>query len=212
MRLHIIAFAPLPLACALMVSGCDKPKPGPANGIDAMDAALVNGAAANGTLAAGTIKVDPAKACKGGDCRAATTSLAEAARRQAARKSGAVQGEAPGDNGTGEGTVPGLAYSNDWAAKLPADLPMMAGAKLSEAAGRDAPTPLRVVSFSAPGDRAAVLAWYMAKAKAAGYTTERADKQGDLVLTGDKPDGAAYAIMIGATAAGRTPVDYIWTH
>jgi hypothetical protein len=209
MRLRPLALT-ASLGCALLLAGCGgKPKPA-ANSLDAMDEALVNGAVSSDNAAlANKIKVDRAKVD-----RPATASLAEIAAAQAAHKAGAVQGEAPVPGmGATDGDcagIPGLAYSKDWASKLPSDLPMMPGATLTEAAGRDDPCVLRVVSFSVPGDRAAVLEWYAAKARAAGYSVDRAEKDGDLVLAGDK-GGAAYYIMIGATSGGHTEVDYIWT-
>jgi hypothetical protein len=201
------------LACALMLAACDKPKATAAN-LDAMDSALINGAVTGEKQLADAIKVDPAKLHANGQDRPATTSLAELARRQAAHQPAATAGEAPvtvgADGGLG-GIADSLVYSNDWANKLPADLPMMAGATLQEAAGRDgAPLTMRVVSFAAPGDRSAVLAWYAAKARAAGYSATRAEQDGDLVLQGEK-GGDSYVIMAGPTAGGRTPVDYIWT-
>jgi hypothetical protein len=208
-----------PLACALLLPGCGKPKAA-ANSLDAMDSALINGAVtAERSTLAGAIKVDPAKLHASRQDRPATTSLAELARRQAAHLPATPAGEAPvaiaatGDmTGVDPAIADGLVYSNNWAKKLPADLPMMAGAALQEAAGRDGgPLTMRVVSFTAPGDRSAVLAWYAQKARAAGYSAARVEKDGDLVLQGEKPDGASYVIMAGATTGGRTPVDYVWT-
>ncbi|HEY0269762.1 MAG TPA: hypothetical protein VGC10_02085 [Sphingomonas sp.] len=202
-----------PLACALLLSACGKPKAA-TNSLDAMDSALLNGAVtAERTGLAAAIKVDPARLGQGGQERPATTNLTELARRQAAHQPAPTQGEAPVATGVDPAIAEGLVYSNDWATKLPADLPMMAGATLQEAAGRDgAPLTMRVVSFTAPGDRSAVLAWYAQKARAAGYSAARVEQDGDLVLQGEKPDGAAYVIMAGATAGGRTPIDYVWTH
>ncbi len=104
----------------------------------------------------------------------------------------------------------GLVYANDWASKFPADLPMHPQGKLQEAAGHDGACPARVASFAVAGDRQAVLDWYRAKAQAAGYTVDRADKGSDWVLAGDK-GYETYIILIGTPAHGKTPVDYIWT-
>ncbi|MBA2933102.1 hypothetical protein HZF05_03225 [Sphingomonas sp. CGMCC 1.13654] len=211
MRLPLAA-----LSALLLLSACGKPKPA-ANNLDAMDDQLVNGAvvadtAANKALAA-DIKVDPAKAGKAqpGD-RAATVSLADAAQRQRDGKPAmpAVT-EDGGASAAGGGCLGGLDYANGWAAKLPADLPMHPSAKLQEAAGHDGGCQARVVSFAVPGDRGQVIGWYEAKAKAAGYSAGRDDKDGDWNLAGDKGD-QAYYIMVGPTQGGETPVDYIWTN
>jgi hypothetical protein len=192
----------------MLLAGChSKPKPA-ANTLDAMDEQLVNGAVvaenpANKALAA-DIRVDPARARH----RRADAPLGS-------DEGGPVAGgEALADNGTGDGAaggcLGGLAYSNDWAAKLPADLPMHPSAKLQEAAGHDGGCQARVVSFTVPGDRGQVIGWYAAKAKAAGYSVGRDDKGGDWNLAGDKGD-SAYYIIVGPAAHGETPVDYIWT-
>jgi hypothetical protein len=202
-----------PVAGALLLAGCGgKPKPA-ANSLDAMDSALINGAVtAEGNSLARAIKVDPAK-LRGKQERPATTSLAALARKQAARAAATPAGEAPAPmDGVAPEIADGLTYANGWAKKLPADLPVMPGATLQEAAGRDgAPLTMRVASFTAPGDRSAVLAWYAQKARAAGYSATRGQKEDCLLLEGEKSGGAAYIIMVGATAGGRTPVDYIWT-
>lgn len=214
MRAHALALL-APLACALLLPGCGKPKPA-ATSLDALDGAMLDGGAtAERKRLAGAITVDRAKIRAAGQERPATTSLAALAHAQAARPSARLAGEAPvgvAATGADPAIAVGLVYSNDWAKKLPADLPVMTGGTLREAAGRDGgPLTMRAVSFTAPGDRSAVLAWYARKARAAGYTAARGEKDGDLVLQGEKPDGAAYVILVGATAAGRTPVDYIWT-
>ena len=212
MRLSIAAVAALAL-----LSACDKPKPA-ANSLDAMDEQLVNGAVvaetpANKALAA-DIKVDPAKAGQKtnghqpGD-RAATVTLAQAAERQHDGKPAMPAVTEDGGPG-GDGCLGGLGYANGWAAKLPADLPMHPSARLQEAAGHDGGCAARVVSFTVPGDRGQVLGWYTAKAKAAGYSAGRDDKDGDWNLAGDKGDQSFY-IIVGPAAGGETPVDYIWT-
>jgi hypothetical protein len=209
------------LAALALLSACGKPKPA-ANSLDAMDEQLVNGAViadtpANKALAA-AIKVDPSKTGKHqpGD-RAATVSLAQAAQRQHAGKPAMPAVTEDGGPSAAElsstgatGCLGGLDYSNAWATKLPADLPMHPSAKLQEAAGHDGGCLARVVSFTVPGDRGQVIGWYTAKAKAAGYSTGRDDKHGDWNLAGDKGD-TAYYIMVGPASGGETPVDYIWT-
>lgn len=194
------------LAALALLSACDKPKPA-ANSLDAMDEQLVNGAVVaetpqNKALAA-DIRVDPARTGQHRN-RSAAPTLAQATQRQPARP--AVTEDGP----QGEGCLGGLAYSNAWAAKLPANLPMHPSARLAEAAGHDGGCEARVVSFTVPGDRGQVIGWYTAKAKAAGYSAGRDDKDGDWNLAGDKGD-QSYYIIVGPAKGGETPVDYIWT-
>jgi hypothetical protein len=202
-------FVAAPLAIALAVSACGKPRPDANASLDAMDSALINGAVTDGNSLGGAIKVDPRKLAAAG--HPAGTGVTQSAHAGVAR-----MGEAPVTEAADGGVqlssecLADLPYANGWAAKLPADLPMMAGATLQEAAGKDTPCVLRIASFSAPGDRATVADWYAAKAKTAGYSVARSEMGDDLILTGAK-FGGAYDIMIGATTAGRTDVDYIWT-
>jgi len=206
------------LSALALLSACDKPKPA-ANSLDAMDEQLVNGAVvadtpANKALAA-DIRVDPAKAGRKagghqpGD-RVGTLTLAQAAQHQ---KDGRPAMQVATEDGGAEpqGCLGGLQYSNGWAAKLPGDLPMHPSARLQEAAGHDGGCQARVVSFTVPGDRGQVMGWYTAKARAAGYSTGRDDKNGDWNLAGDKGAQSFY-IIVGPAANGATPVDYIWTN
>jgi hypothetical protein len=207
----------------LLLAGCQKPKP-TTNSLDAMDNDLVDNAVVadtpqNKALAA-DITVDPAKAGHArtgrhqpGD-RTATISLAQAAARQRQGKP-AMPAVTENGEGTmvdgGSGCLGGLAYSNAWAAKLPADLPMHPSARLQEAAGHDGGCQARVVSFSVLGDRGQVIGWYAQKAKSSGYSVGREDKGSDWILAGDKGQ-SAYYIIVGPAAGGATPVDYIWTN
>jgi molybdopterin-guanine dinucleotide biosynthesis protein A len=181
MRLSLLATAAL-----AVLGGCHK-GPSSANGIDAADNAVVNASdssPANSALAS-AIRVDPAATHR-------------------------YQREGEDGPMPGVGCLAGLAYANDWAGKLPADLPVYPKAALKEAAGHEGPCQARVASFVANADRQAVLGWYSDKARAAGYETARADKGGDWILAGKRGDAFAY-IIIGATGHGETPVDYIWT-
>jgi hypothetical protein len=210
----------LAMLCATaLLAGCHSKSKPAANSLDAMDEQLVNGAVvadtpANKALAA-DIRVDPAKTGKRPGDRTATVSLAQAAARQ--RQGKPVLPAVTEDGGasaaalSGGGCLGGLAYSNAWAAKLPADLPMHPSARLQEAAGHDGGCQARVVSFTVPGDRGQVIGWYAARAKAAGYSAGRDDKGGDWNLAGDK-GARAYYIIVGAAKDGETPVDYIWTN
>ena len=206
------------LALLVAVAGCQSGKP-PANSIDAIDNDLVNGAVSDETPAdtpanralAQAIRVDPAKT----GTHAAGTA-AKPAQVAGATSHGPVMPAVTedGEGGMvddGSGCLGGLAYSNGWAAKLPAELPMHPAAQLQEAAGHDGACQARVVSFTVLGDRGQVLGWYKAKAQAAGYSTGRADKGDDWILVGDK-GASAYSIIFGPAQNGQTPVDYVWTN
>lgn len=179
----------------LMLAACDAQKK-PANSLDTIDNQLVDGAVVGDNAAtralAKDIQVDPHAKGTG-----------KAPRMLAANEDGSRPGAC----------LQGLAYSNDWAGKLPADLPMHPQAKLQEAAGHDGACKARVVSFTVPGDRAALLTWYAGKARAAGYSADRDDKKDDWNLAGSKAAAggdAVYYIFAGPTKDGVTPVDYVW--
>src|SRR5579859_3935592 len=171
----------LPLAGLLLVTACHK-GPQANKSLDAIDKDLVS-----------AIHVDPART----GSSAANVSLVP-------HKGMPVVAEGAGN------CLTGLVYANDWATKFPAALPMTPQGRLEEAAGQDGACPARVAGSSVAGDRQAVLDWYRARAQAAGYTADRADKGSDWVLAGDK-GYETYIILIGTPAHGETPVDYIWT-
>ena len=204
----------LPFALALVVSiaGCQKATP-PANSLDFIDNDLVNGAIADESPAnralAKAIHVDLAKTGRGAMHGRETAPQRTADRSGAVLPAVAEDGEGSAVDGA-SGCLGGLVYANDWATKLPADLPMHPAGKLQEAAGHDGDCRARVVSFTVPGDRGQLLGWYRTKAQAAGYTAGRADKGGDWILAGDRGP-SAYTIIFGSPDHGETPIDYVWT-
>ena len=209
---------PFALALLFSAAACHKAPP-PANSLDASDNDLVNGAVADESPAnkalARAIQVDPAKTGRHAATvdRTASISLAQVAARQAHGQPAmpAVTEDGEGSAvGGGTGCLAGLVYSNGWATKLPADLPMHPAAKLEEAAGHDGDCQARVVSFAVPGDRGQVIGWYQERARAAGYTASRADTGDDWILAGGK-GATAFHIILGAPQHGETPVDYVWT-
>ena len=186
MRGFRIMRLPLLATAVLAVSSLASCHSGGGNSVDAMDKALVNEATPASGALAGAIQVDPSRT-HGGYLRQVEDSAMP-----------------------GLGCLAGLVYSNEWAGKLPADLPLYPQARLTEAAGHEGSCKARVASFVAKGERPAVLGWYADRAKAAGYDTMRADKGGDWILAGQRGDAFAY-IIVGPTGHGETPVDYIWT-
>lgn len=197
MTIRIMIRSPAPAAlalAALLALGACNSKKQPANSIDAIDNQLVEGSATAENDATGlrsTIRVDPKRAG-----------------HKPAAVSTAAPGSADGSNCLGRyGST--LAYSNDWANKLPPAFPLPPQARLTEAAGHDGGCSIRAVSFTMTGARTAALDWYSAKAKAGGYTADRDDQGGDLRLAGTK-DAAAFYVIAGAPVAGATPIDFIW--
>ena len=100
-------------------------------------------------------------------------------------------------------------YSNTWAAKLPAELPVYPRGAVQEAAGIDGNgCALRVVNFATPVSVGDVISFYYTKAAAAGYGAEYKLDGGDHVLGGRK-GGKAYVVYARKLASGLTEVDLV---
>ena len=103
-----------------------------------------------------------------------------------------------------------VAYSAQWAARIPADLPLYPKARVIEAAGSDnGACGLRAVTYSAPAAPAAVVGYYEKLGQRSGYRTGTAKEDGGLMVTGSRQsDGAAfYAIVM--PAAGGSATDFV---
>jgi hypothetical protein len=182
----------LAIGCTLAATACHR-KP-ERTALDSVDNELVNGAVTPESKDAKAlreaIRVDPARAGAG---KARTAGAAPAA----------------GDGACLSRYGSQLASDRAWAARLPAEFPAAPGATVTEAAGHDGGCAIRIVSYAVPGTADATLGWYAGKARAAGYTADRADTGGDKVLAGTKGEAAFY-IMAGAASGGTTPVDVVW--
>lgn len=100
-------------------------------------------------------------------------------------------------------------YSNTWAAKLPADIPVYPNGAVQEAAGvDDGGCALRVVNFATPVTPQDVIRFYYTKASKAGYGAEYKMDGTDHVLGGRK-DGRAYVVYARKLDSGITEVDLI---
>jgi len=100
-------------------------------------------------------------------------------------------------------------YGKDWAAKLPAELPLYPHAAVQEAAGTDNDgCALRVVSFGTPVDQQDVIGFYRTMALKAGYSADYRLDGGDQVV-GGKKGGQAYVVFARKQANGVTEVDLI---
>jgi len=100
-------------------------------------------------------------------------------------------------------------YSNTWAAKLPAELPVYPRGAVQEAAGVDGNgCALRVVNFATPVSVADVIGFYYTKAAKAGYGAEYKLDGSDHVLGGRK-GGKAYVVYARKLDSGLTEVDLV---
>lgn len=100
-----------------------------------------------------------------------------------------------------------VAYSAQWATRLPSDLPIYPQGHVSEAAGSETPTcHLRVVSFTTPATVQIVRDFYVSHGNDAGFQVA----QSDSVLTGTRSkDGAMFKVMLAPSGDGGTAVDIV---
>ncbi|MEJ2409086.1 MAG: hypothetical protein P8Y58_06060 [Novosphingobium sp.] len=102
-----------------------------------------------------------------------------------------------------------VTYSNTWAAKLPADIPVYPRGAVQEAAGVDSDAcALRVVNFATPVSPDDVIGFYYTKAGKAGYSAEYKLDGNDRVLGGRK-NGKAYVVYARKLKGGVTEVDLV---
>jgi hypothetical protein len=102
-----------------------------------------------------------------------------------------------------------IGYSAGWANRLPADLPLYPGARLSEAAGADqGGCRLRVVSFASAAQMQKMLDYYFTKATAAGYSAGHSTDERQHVLGGVRGNDA-YVLYVTARKGGGSDVDLV---
>jgi hypothetical protein len=105
-----------------------------------------------------------------------------------------------------------LQYSVAWTQRLPAELPLVRDAQVSEAAGSAKPgCNVRVVSFVSPTPIERLVTFYETSAKRAGFTAERQGTAAERVVGGDKGDQAFYATF-RPRQGGGTEVDLLANH
>ncbi len=102
-------------------------------------------------------------------------------------------------------------YSAQWAARMPADMPLHPQARVVEAAGTQGGTcALRAVSFSTPQPLQTMIDWYYTRAIRGGYTSEHQLRDGQHVLGGTRArDDSAYVVFLSARADGGTDLDLV---
>jgi hypothetical protein len=103
-----------------------------------------------------------------------------------------------------------VAYSIQWANRLPPELPLYPKARVSEAAGSDYQgCSLRVASYIAPAPPRSVVGFYLNLAKRSGYRESVSkDGQGQMVSGWRPSDGAAFYATLHPTGTG-TSVDLV---
>lgn len=174
------------LCAALTLAGC-KRGPDTANNLAALDNQLV----AN--------NADPAVTSALNDPILTDRNLSTQSNRNAVRSAGGpAQALYPPDAGKAPAppcAMAALDTSPDWAKRLPPELPLYPGAKVTEAAGTDAaPCRLRAVILATADSWDRVIGWYQAQAVHAGYDTGRQVRDGDHILAGTHGDQAFYLI------------------
>lgn len=108
-----------------------------------------------------------------------------------------------------ENCAAGIRYSNVWAAKMPAELPVFPRGAVQEAAGSDAGgCALRVVHFLTPVATGDVMNFYYTMARRAGFTIEYRLDGTDYVMAGRKA-GRAWTAFARARDDGLTEVDLV---
>ncbi|WBH16888.1 hypothetical protein [Sphingomonas radiodurans] len=100
-----------------------------------------------------------------------------------------------------------VAYSNDWANRLPQGVPLYPDARVAEAAGADRDgCALRVVSFTSAAPMQRLLDWYYTRTSDAGYRAEHQAEGNEHILGGTKR-GAAFLLVLNPRKGGGTDVD-----
>lgn len=103
-----------------------------------------------------------------------------------------------------------IAYSIQWANRLPVELPLYPKARISEAAGSDYQgCSLRVATYTAPAPPRAVAGYYLSLAKRAGFREGVTRDGKGLMVSGWRPsDGAAFYALLNPSGTG-TSVDIV---
>lgn len=102
-----------------------------------------------------------------------------------------------------------ITYSDAWAGRLPAELPLYPDARLTDAAGADQDgCRLRMVSFISRADAGRMTDWYRARAVAAGYSAEHKVGGAQHILSGTRGD-AAYMVYVAPRRTGGVDVDLV---
>ncbi|WP_211275712.1 hypothetical protein [Sphingomonas mucosissima] len=143
--------------------------------------------------AAGALRSAPAP---GGSCPQCT-----------AAKRALTLGALAATQGASANCVRNVAYSTDWANRLPQAVPLYPDARVTEAAGADQQgCALRVVSFVSAAPMQRLLDWYYTRTAEAGYRTGHGVEGDEHILAGTRPS-AAFMLRLRPRSAGGTNVD-----
>lgn len=165
---------------------------------DGIAQAPAGGAGGLGTsVTAKSAPAPKAGGCPGCEAARESLTLGALASRQSDRRTASCAGA--------------LRYSARWAERLPADLPLYPGARVSEAAGADTATcRVRAVSFSTDSSLQSVIDWYYTRTTKAGYSAEHQADDAEHVLGGTRAkDGGAYVLNLTERRGGGTEVDLL---
>jgi hypothetical protein len=100
-------------------------------------------------------------------------------------------------------------YAMGWSNRLPADLPLYPRARVVEAAGSDAGNcNLRVVTYTSTAAPRALVDYYVATARRAGYSAQ-ATREGDEHIVAGTRGNEAYYVILAQSAAGGTSADFV---
>lgn len=133
--------------------------------------------------------------------------LAQQSNRNAVRPAERpVQAQYPAGAGMGAGGCAAgtFDYAAGWADRLPQPFAVYPGGRVTEAAANNANgCRMRVVTFASGEAPQRLLNWYQARAESAGYSAERQNRDGDLILAGTQSGSeAAYFLIVTPRARG----------
>jgi hypothetical protein len=108
------------------------------------------------------------------------------------------------------GCGPELQHGTQWARKLPAPFAVYPGARLTDAAGSEAPgCQAQVVTFITGAAPERVLEHYRARAAQAGFSAQQQVRDGDHVLSGANNAGANFYLILTPRQDGGSDVAVI---
>jgi hypothetical protein len=123
-----------------------------------------------------------------------------------ARTLGAVAAEQAGNaRDRFQGCQLDVAYSPQYANRLPAELPLYPKAQVSEAAGSDAAgCQLRAVTFATNEPPAVLANFYRILAQRGGYSASTGSEDGGTLVSGTRDDGAAFYVILRPLGKGSS--------